>query len=356
MAEVRFVVTGDLHYRGANPRARKDNFAETLRRKFLEVTYIARERGAKAIIVPGDLTDTPGLNYATMTELINLLNRSPVTIVAVPGNHDEWGGNPETLARTPYGLLRRIGTIHCLTDSPYPFVRPVELMATLDGRHVFPGETLKPEERWEFYTITGSPYDALTDTPDGLKQYCPGFPHDGRIHVHVAHGMLLEKEPGFALRHTLLSAVENNPDAPDVLICGHEHIGFGVKWVGKTLCINPGALGRLTASVAEMERTVQVALLTLEEGKAPKAELIPLRSAAPGAEVLDRTRIEEVRERSEQLVRFLNLLKAEGETKFLDLREIVEGIAERKALPKEVVNEALRRLGKAREIVGTAAR
>ena len=85
-------------------------------------------------------------------------------------------------------------------------------------------------------------------------------------------------------RQTLISEVKTSAQ---VIISGHEHTGFGIvkRERGGVLFINPGALCRLSAHVAEIERPVQVALLTVKDGQAT-AELIPLKSARPAHEIL----------------------------------------------------------------------
>ncbi len=159
----------------------------------------------------------------------------------------------------------------------------------------------------------------------------------------------MDHSPGFEMRHTLISQVETTAQ---VIISGHEHIGFGIKRRDDgVLFINPGALCRLSAHHAEIERSVQVALLTVDGSKF-EAELIPLKSAAPGHEVLSRAHLEAEAERNDQLEKFLGLLASEGEAKFLEVREIVEDIAARENLPEAVKAEALRRVGAAREALG----
>jgi exonuclease SbcD len=96
---------------------------------------------------------------------------------------------------------------------------------------------------------------------------------------------------------------------------------------------------------------VHVALLTVEDGKC-EAELIPLKCAAPGHEILSRQHLEAEAERNDRLEKFLGLLASEGESKFLEVREIVENIAAREQLPGEVKAEALKRIGEARERLG----
>ena len=52
------------------------------------------------------------------------------------------------------------------------------------------------------------------------------------------------------------------------------------------------------------------------------------------------------------MAQFLGLLAQEGEAKFLDIQAIVEGIAKAENLPRDVVDEALRRIAAAREALG----
>lgn len=330
----RLLVTGDWHYRSTNPRARLDNIQEALHQKIYEVYGIAGQKKCNAIVVPGDITDSPNMSYSTFSELGRLLGYTPCPIYAVPGNHDIFGANPETKYRTPFGALVWLGFLGDLSDEPFE--------SNLDKNP-------------PTVAMTGSPYSASTDIDIasylfGEGKISPELPH--KVKIQVAHGMLLERAPGYELRHTLIKDVANHPNAPDVLIVGHDHIGFGVKRMGKTLFINPGALVRLTAHPAEIERTVQVCILTIYDDGSTDAELVPLESAKPGYKVLSREHLEAQAEREEKVAAFLALLAEEGEARFLEVREIVEDIARRESISRDVVDEALRRIGAARESIG----
>lgn len=332
------IVTGDIHYQGINPRSRLDNYAEAIAAKIYNVYDLAREHQAGAIIIPGDLFHSPGVMWGTATELALILQQAPCSILTIHGNHDIWAGNPESKHRTPFGFLARLGLIWDLGTEPF--------------------ETSDREEGALDICITGHGFNAETDTPAGAEQFDPpphAFPWDG-VAIHVVHSMLMDRDPGFDMRHTLISEVKTSAD---VIISGHEHTGFGFCFrssgeIDAPLFINPGALCRLSAHVAEMERTVQVALLEVKDGQA-SAELIPLKSARPGREVLSREHIESAQERESRIDEFLRLLASEGEAKFLEVREIVEDLAARENIPGEVKAEALRRIGAAREALGGGA-
>lgn len=327
----KFIVTGDLHYRGANPRARLDSFQNALRRKIYEVYDLASQHQAKAIIIPGDVFDGPSPGWGTAAELGMILQAAPCPVLVIPGNHDVWSGSPGSKYRTPFGMLGRLGILWDLTEEPFE-TKNVEPFA-LDIDNV---------------AITGHGFTVETDTELGKGQFMPPKVHG--LNIHVVHSMLMDHSPGFEMRHTLISQVETTAQ---VIISGHEHVGFGIhRRDDGVLFINPGALCRLSAHHAEIERKVQVALLTVHEGKEVEAEIIHLKSASPGHEVLSRQHLEAEAERNDRLEKFLSLLASEGESKFLEVREIVEDIAARENLPEEVKAEALKRIGEARERLG----
>jgi exonuclease SbcD len=342
---MRLLCCGDLHYRGSNPRARMDNFQAALDAKLWEVLDIADRRNVNATVIAGDIFDTPTPSYSVFAALARVLRASGGPILTVPGNHDIFGHNLTTLDRTAYGAMSKDW---------------MDIIWDLCGEHME-----CPKERM---LIRGSGYDADTDVkidgytvPQNVREYA--LPQDFDVFVLVAHGMALTSAPGFELRHTLLSAIATHPDAPDILIVGHEHIGFGAKWYPRgdgteMLAINPGALCRLSANPAEIERQVQVCLLDIH-GRDPgtgllkvDVEMIPLKSAKPGHEVLSREHLVAAAEREERINKFLDLLASEGEVKFLETRQIVEELAKKEGLPADIVEEALRRIGRASEELG----
>lgn len=328
---------GDVHWRGVSPRSRLDSIQEALTAKLREVFQLAKDHGALAILQPGDLTDSPGISLSTLGDLFELIDEAPCPILTIAGNHDIYAANTGSLARTPLGLLQRADYVTNVASEPFDFSSRIDNV---------PVDII----------ITGHGYDTETDV-DKMQYSNPGpMPNTSDCgsyySIHLAHGMLLERAPGHDMRHTLLSDIPLLPNPPHVLICGHDHAGFGFKKMGKTLCINPGALCRLSASANEMERPVQVALLEVFGNGETQAKMIPLKSAKPGYEVLSRERLDAERMKQAVMQKFLGLLAEEGEARFLETREIIDNIARREKLPGPVVKEALGRLARAREELG----
>lgn len=338
MEEVRLIVTGDLHFRMENPRSRKDNYFVSLLSKLDEACVLAQEHNASAVIIPGDIFDSANVGVSTISELAWAFQRLQkgygIPILAISGNHDLPAGNKAALSRTPYGLLSKLGLLRDLEKGPYMIGNAVN--------------------------ISGCGFDFETDTEEGVRQFnAPEYAaqtSEGIItdvdtpKVHVVHSMLLAAAPTFPMRNTLINQVETNAE---IIISGHYHEGFGIirRKDGK-LFINPGALCRLSVSKAEMKRTVQVALLTIRSKTDFEAELIPLQSVRPAEEVLDREAIVEKVEHENWLDSFFESLDKEGEIKFLGVREIVDSIASREKILPVVKEEALRRIGEAREKLG----
>ena len=315
------IVAGDLHWSGRNPRSRTDNYAESLTKKIDEIFMLAEKHEAKGIIIPGDIFDSTGLSLSTIIELIIILRSSPVRIYTIAGNHDLYEGNPLSTDRTPYGILFVNDIIHDLDEEPAEI-----------GDKIY---------------IMGRSFDCSITDKD-IRYYIPA---EKAATIMVTHGMLLEKSPGYELQHTLLSDVANHPDAPPVLINGHEHNGFRLTKINDTLFINPGSIGRIKASEENINRIPQVTLLTICDDGEIEAKMIPLRSAKPGHEVLSREHIEEEKRRQELTKEFLGLLAEEGKSKHLSLSDIIRDIADRDKIPLTVTREALKRLEEAKEVL-----
>ena len=324
------LATGDLHVTSHTPVGRLDNVELTQIEKWNEVCQIAKEHNARAILQPGDLFDSAGAADTTKGNVGEMLKNAPCQVISIPGNHDLWH-NHTTYLRTPYRLLCRLG---CFTN------------VNRAGRCV--GENV---------TITGHGFTTETDTPDGAHQFdplsfAPNVPTaaNGGIVIHLVHSMLMVKKPSYDMRHTLVDDVVTSAD---VIVCGHYHGGFGVyKRKDGKIFINPGALTRLSAHEHEIDRVIKVALIHINDDNTIETELVPLKCAKPGNQVLTREHIERKNEQEDKLEYFLAKLASEGEAKFLDLIEIVDDIAARENIPAEVKAEALERIARARELLG----
>ncbi|MCK8817764.1 metallophosphoesterase [Natroniella sulfidigena] len=319
---MKLLVMTDTHIRGTTPGRRMDNFKETLLKKLKEVKQIAIEEEVDFILHGGDLFDRPDTAPSVVNEFINVLCDYPVPIYLVAGNHDLFGHNPETLPRTMLGVLVASGVVNLVSEEP--------ILLSKDGIDL---------------QLTGKSFDYEVDSKN-TTAYSVKKAEDVDYALHLVHGMLLER-PFFDQGYTLIEDVETEAD---LIVVGHYHLGFGKLEFNGTKFLNPGALARISADLKEIKRKPQVALVDFKEEI--DIQLRELETASKGAEVLDRSEIEDVKFREKKLANFIREVKATEQFKVFSSTDILDKLATNNQLESEVVAEARERIGQAQERLG----
>ncbi|MEN6565900.1 MAG: metallophosphoesterase [Veillonellales bacterium] len=316
---MKFLFIGDIHIRGNNPRNRLDDYKEACKTKLRECFKIAVENKVTAILQSGDIFHSPEVSIATLLDFVEVFKECPVPIYCTVGNHDVFGYNLETYGRTSLQLLQLL-------------VQNFNVAAG-NARDTVIGDGKSKTDVW----VSFQPYTSQVDTN--------GFGYMSSVGsfepvIHMVHGMLLDHNLPYEAKYTNLYNVETDAD---IILSGHDHIGYGVikRHDGKLFC-NPGALMRINASTAEISRPIQVALINTEK---MDIQLIPLKCAKPGEEVLDRSQIEENDARQYAMEEFSALIKTDTGTAVLNIPDIVEQIAKQEQLTKNVVDKAIELLG-----------
>lgn len=323
---MKFLYFGDVHIRGKNPRNRTDDYKEALKAKLREIFKLAEYNQVKAILCPGDIFDRPEVTNSVLLEFADVFKESPVPIYTTPGNHDVYSYNLDTYGRTSLKILE--------------LIVPQLTVVTDPKQNIILGEP------GTAIALSFQPYDQNIDK-DGYG-YSPGDPMKDAYKIHIAHGMLLDHDPKVFDRYTYVGTVKTEAD---LVLSGHDHLGFGIyeRKDGKVF-MNCGAICRLSASEAEISRKVQVALIEVKGQQLEGIELIDLRSAKPGAEILDRSQIEAEQKRQYAMEEFAALIQTEdGAKAIVDLNAIVESIAAKEGYAPEVVQLALDKIGEAKQ-------
>lgn len=319
---MRFLFLTDDHKRGTTPANRKDNFPATLAAKLREVLEIAQKYRVDYVLHGGDFFDVPTPALSVCAEFLQIYQQFPVPVFVVPGNHDLFGHNAETLPRTMLGFAACLGIV-CLLGK-----QPVYLEK--DGIRV---------------QLTGQGFHFDIDRRDPREDYVVQKKNCDYA-IHVVHGMLLERAAFPGAAYTLVEQIWETE--ADFTLAGHYHLGLpDVQKDGKFF-LNPGALARLSNHPDEMRRPVQVILIDLS-GNRPSYEKIRLQSAPPGEEVLDRSRLEDAVFREQRLVSYISEVKSAASYRRADVRLLVEEIAKAEKLEQRVRDEALRRISLAEE-------
>ncbi|MBM7623267.1 metallophosphoesterase family protein [Sporohalobacter salinus] len=322
---MKILVLTDTHIRGTTPQNRLDDFPVTLKEKLLEVKDMIEQEGIDFVLHGGDLFDRPDTAPSVVSDFIQILRGFEVPIYIVAGNHDLYGHNPTTLSRTMLGLLNASGIVEVLNFKE-------EKIIEVSGVRL---------------QLQGCPYYYDLDSSDEPNKYLLEKRSDVDYAVNLIHGLLLPQPFGIDLDYTLIDDIQTTE--ADITIVGHYHTGFGIEEISdQKYCLNPGSLVRIGAYTGELNRIPQVAIIELTTDKLD-ITLHELDTAPPGKEVLDRSQIELNEYREQKLADFTQSIKGAGEFNFLEVKEILEELADNKDLKKKVRIEARNRIAKAEE-------
>ncbi len=309
----------DTHIRGTTPKNRKDIFVDTIERKLAEIINIIKEEKIDFVLHGGDLFDRPDVSIAIASKFAMVLDKIPVPFYLVSGNHDIYGHNPDTINRTMLGLLDALGVLRLIKN----------------------GEKIILEKDNIKVQLTGQPYVYDIDTPNHLDYYLlKDIDPDVNYSIHMVHGMLLDRPFIKGIPYTLIDDIKDT--LADITLSGHYHGGFKVTKIDEKYFINPGSLLRITNSLKEIERTPQVVLIDLD--KSITIRQIPLKTALPGEEVLDRKEIENNLFKSERIFEFKQTIDAALDFEKMDINEVLMEVSSAENVGDDVKKEALRRI------------
>ncbi|GAV22513.1 metallophosphoesterase family protein [Carboxydothermus pertinax] len=318
---MRFLYITDTHFRGNSPQNRLDDFPQTLRKKMEEVVQTAQSFQVDAVFHGGDLFEVPNPAINVVGDVVRFLKDLRKPFYIVPGNHDLFGQNPQTLSRTMLGLLGQVGLIKILEA----------------------GEKVFFEENGIKLQLTGQGYHFDLDTERGREGYLVKN-KEADLAIHIVHGMLLDRPFLQTVAYTLIDDIKDTQ--ADLTLTGHAHLGFKEVTVNHRKFLNPGALVRTTVLAAEVNRRPQMVLI--EAGRdGITTKLLPLKSALPGEQVLNIEKATEMKLREERLARIKSEVRTSGDFRSLKLENILKEIAQKEQLPEEVRIEAIKRIAQA---------
>jgi DNA repair protein SbcD/Mre11 len=320
---MRFLFFTDTHIRGTTPANRKDNFFETLKNKFNEISKLSHDLNVDFILHGGDWFDRPDISPAVVREFAEIVQGFNKKVYTIAGNHDIYGHNPETIGRTMLGLIDGLGVLQLLKASD-------EIILEKDGIKV---------------QLTGKPYKYDIDSSNFKEYYEVKKGPDVKYAINLVHGMLLNKPFFEGINYTLIDDILGTE--ADVTLAGHFHSGFGIKFINSKYFINPGSLVRINNYITEITRRPMVVIIDLNDNI--QVQEIELQSALPGDEVLDRTYLETSQDKNYKLLQFYQGIEQSLKFERVDLNKLIEEIASNIDLSKEVKDESIRRIAIAME-------
>lgn len=346
---MKFLYFGDRHNTFKNPENRLDDYQETCRKKDEEIIKIGKDNQIAAFLHPGDFwneNEVKGENdfinliikrwglinsnkiissiknsNTINPDLLKLINNY-IPLIGIVGNHDLIGNSLDTLPKTTTGLLASLGQMNLVTkENPIFFT-------TEDGLKI---------------AITGTHYHLNMDDPEYIDDYIV-TEKLGDYHIHIVHGMLSDKDMGPLIKHTKIDDIKNTQ--ADITLCGHNHIGFGVIKTNDKYFINIGSVTRISNDIKEISRMPEVALIDISK-KGIFINEIPLKTALPGIEILDRTETEANLKKQKSINEFKKEIKTlKDSKKSVNIIDFVSDVAKAKGISEEVKNDILDRLTK----------
>lgn len=318
---LKVIVVGDIHNMGNNPTCRKDNLPETLNKKLNELVELVNSDNIDLVLFTGDLFHTPDIANQIAKTFGQFLLKINCPIFSLIGNHDIYGGNINSSERSKIGLLDAFGVLNLFRDN----------------------EPLFLEKNGIKLQVTGQSYVSDIDTaPDKEKYYCIKKDSSCDWAIHLIHGFMIDNSLPFP--HTSVNEIKHTE--ADITVSGHLHYPFEKKIDNKTF-INPGALTRITASKTELR---QPYILKIEfEKENYTIHKVPIISAPPYEEVIDRSKLKEDLKEIYNLDAFINSIKSFSTENNVNFEQIVRYLAETEHVSENIIDMTLEEINKAQE-------
>lgn len=314
---MRILYFTDTHIRGTNPKNRKDDFVNSLELKFEEIVEIVNSKDIDYVIHGGDLFDRPDISISVVSKFANIIKKIHKPIYIVSGNHDIFGHNPSTIDRTMLGLLKSLDFLNVIDEKSVIILKKNGIQVQL----------------------TGMPYRYdIDNSKEGyiLSHVSPNTDYS----IHIVHGMLLDRPFLKGIPYTLVDDIIETK--ADITLAGHYHAGFDtIKKDGKYF-ISPGSLVRITNSLKEIERLPKLVLIDLEDKIT--IEMLNLKSAKSGEDVLDRSEIEKGSFRGERIMEFKQTIDSAINFEKMDINDLLLEVTLAENLSDEVKEEAFKRI------------
>lgn len=316
---MRILFFTDSHIRGTTPKSRKDDFTDTLERKFKEIVDIIYEENIDYVIHGGDLFDRPDVSISLVSKFSKILNKINVPIYIISGNHDIFGHNPKTLNRTMLGLICDLKVLNIINE----------------------GEKILLEKDNIKVQLTGQPYIYNIDDPKDKSHYkVQDLDPEADFAIHIAHGMLLDKPFIKGIPYTLVDDIKDT--LADITLSGHYHSGFEKIEIDGKYFLNPGSIVRVSNSLREIKRKPKIVIIDLE-GEID-ISYVYLSSAVDGEKVLDRKEIENSIYRRERMYEFKQTIDNAMSFEKMDINDVLLEVSNAQGVDQDVKKEALRRI------------
>lgn len=340
---MKFLYYGDLHCSESSPKYRTDDFELTRKEKINEIIEIGKRENVVAFLQGGDFLNSNNISNEYLNQIkeewgfvdgledvileVLMKNKSEddllkaikrtkrIPTVGIIGNHELIGNNIYSYPNTSLATLVSSGFMRLVTkDNP--------LILKEDGISV---------------AITGANYNHDIDGNDKSNYIIDNKLAD--YHIHLVHGMLMDKSYGNKFAHTTIQEIAFKTKA-NLTINGHDHIGYPLQTIDGKMFVNPGSPVRLSASKKEMNRKPKVLIIEVTKSGITVKDVY-LSCAKEGSEVLSREHIIKKELKENKVAEIQTIINKANVGKGLDITQIMNNIAVNKNIKKDILDTAV---------------
>lgn len=237
---IKFIFVKDPHFDITGNSSRRDDYLNSLYRKFDFLAAKAREWNIDALLIPGDIflrEEPKTVAHSLVSSMCSYFRTFPVPIHGILGNHDVRRG-VQHFENYPISTLVNAGHYHRVDENPLVIVR--------DGVKVKVGGV----------SFQHNAYDLVMDYPRG----------DEDVLIMLAHFFISEYEGKF-FKEDIHAYSSFSEASFDLLAVGHEHVNRGVFQESGKIFVDTGQMVRVTASDGNRTLTPTAVLIEIDETK-----------------------------------------------------------------------------------------
>jgi len=287
----------DFHITGSNSCNYIGNYFEDSLLMLDEILSIAKENKVEAILDGGDFYDAPEPSYRILDEIANRFEEAKISMYSLFGNHCTRYHSVEHGRYTGLAhLIKRSKYFNYLTD-------------------------LKTKD----YHIKAIEYSH--EVEEEIKKNGIDFTNDDVWKIAIVHAFICPKKFPYA-SHVVCSDIKTNAD---LVLCAHYHAQWE-KTIGNTRFLDIGCLGR--TSITEHKVEPSIVLLDTENRS---VEVIKLKSAKPGKEVFDLTKVDEKKAFDQGIDKFIRSIES-ADFQATNIEDNIKFIGKEKKVEKKVID------------------
>lgn len=309
----------DTHLTAKDPASRTDSYEIATLRKLIYLGKVIQKNKVSLVIHGGDMFHSARVSLKYSGMIAKIIRSWGIPVYVVPGNHDTYGYNMNTIDQTTLGFFAKAGVVRLLTSlEPLTF--------SINGLNI---------------SVDGREYYADIDK---------GNANDFKIskkadyNILVYHGMLLEKPFYPGIPYTLIDDVYTEAD---MVLAGHYHPGFKTKTraIGNkdVTFINPGSLLRVESTRLDIPKALMINFDASSGSLKVSYKEFEIKCAEQSNKIFDLQSKASKKQFAQSMVTFTNSLKQLTNLKTSkSVYDMIKDIGVQQAIDQDIIDAALK--------------